>query len=195
MKKNILVIALFLISFLMFSCVNVYRDDYYDDENEDYSSDIQITRTVFIPSDASGPVAGYTPVESPDTVVTFSEIGERIFVQNGTTVNFIYDGIDPDETYIKYESWDNGYYLQIMDKNQRVDVHFVKICQLFIVQNPSLTIVDVPRKLRYEQIIWTPRKDGTWEVRIGATERGCKSKSLNNLQKLRTKEYNRNIPK
>ena len=49
--------------------------------------------------------------------------------------------------------------------------------------------------LKYEQVIWTPRKDGTWEVRIGTTERGCKSSALGNLKELRTKEYEKNIPK
>ncbi len=196
MKNNIIKLAVILTSLLMFSCANVYRgDDDFQNSSEDYSSDIQTTRTVYIPDDDSGPVAGFTPAESPDTVVTFSELGKRIFVKNGTTVNFIYDGIDPDDTYVKYESWEGGYYIQLMNKNQRVDVHFSKICQLFIVQNPSLTIVDVPRKLRYEQIIWTPREDGTWEVRIGTTERGCKSKSLQDLQKLRTKKYKNNVPK
>jgi len=172
-----------------------YADD--DPEMKQYiqTYEIQASYSAKIPADGSGPIAGPTPLAKPDTVLTFTEINQRYFVPNGTDVNFIYDGIDPNETYIMYESWIDGYYLTIKNKYETVDVKFNKICQLFIVGNPSLTRISVPKTLKYEQIIWTPRSDGTWELRIGSTERGCKSKSLDELQKLRTKTYENNIPR
>jgi len=194
MKK---VVVFFLTLTFLVSCQTGYQG-YSDDpeikENiENY--DIQVSQSAKIPKDGSGPVAGFSPEVQPDTVITFTGLDDRVFVSNGNAVNFIYDGIDPDDTYIMYESWEGGYYLTLKKMTQGVDVKFQKICQIFIVGNPSLTRVAVPPSMRYEQIIWTPRSDGTWELRIGSTERGCKSKSLDELQKVRDKKYEGSVPK
>ena len=192
MKRYFLLFASMI---LIVSCQTGYhKNDPEIKENID-NYEITVSQSARIPKDGSGPVAGFSPEAKPDTVITFTGLDERVFVTNGNAVNFIYDGIDPDDTYIMYESWDDGYYLTLKSKMQGVDVKFHKICQIFIVGNPSLTRIAVPETMKYEQIIWTPRSDGTWELRIGSTERGCKSKSLDELQKVRDKKYESNVPK
>jgi hypothetical protein len=182
------------------SCINQYSNERNIELEKEIESsidtyEIKTSKSVYLPDDASGPIAGINLEENPDEIITFKSVGERIFVQNGKTVNFIYDGVDPDETYIMYESWDNGYYLTLIPKDERVNIKFEKLCQIFIVGNPSLTRLWIPDNLKYEQIIWTPRNDGTWELRIGTTERGCKSKSLDQLLKMRNHNYESGIPK
>ncbi len=199
MKAKILFLSVILAAFSLASCGKVYRENYeYDaanEESEEYYYDIKTSKSAVIPKDGSGPVTGFEPAPNPDKVITFTEVGQRIFVKNGSVVNFIYDGIDPDENYVMYESADGGYYLTLTPKDERIRVHFKKLCQIFVVGRPDLTIIDVPKNLRYEQIVWTPRADGTWELRIGTTQRGCSSEALNELQKMRTKKYERNVPK
>ncbi len=156
---------------------------------------IKVSKTVTIPSDGSAPIAGYEPAGAPDTVLTFAEVGEKYSVLKGQTVNFIYDGIDPESTFIIYESTLDGYNIELAYKTDPVVINFTKLCQIFIVASPSFTNVIVPENLRYEQVIWTPREDGSWEVRIGTVERGCQSTALQNLQKLRNKQYETNMPK
>ncbi|MFC2131320.1 hypothetical protein ACFLSQ_07785 [Bacteroidota bacterium] len=185
---------------LVLSCRTGYRGERYaEDEAEIQQSiddyEIKVSKSAYIPPDGSGPVAGLVEAENPDAVLTFSNVGERMFVENGKTVNFIYDGVDPDETYIMYESWENGYYLTLVRKDEKVNVVFNKMCQIYIVGNPSLTRIRIPENLKYEQVIWTPRHDGTWELRVGTTQRGCKSKSLDDLQKMRNKGYENKVPK
>lgn len=192
MKRYFLLFASMI---LIVSCQTGYHaNDPEIKENID-NYEIKVSQSARIPKDGSGPVAGFSAEAKPDTVITFTSLDDRVFVTNGNAVNFIYDGIDPDDTYIMYESWDDGYYLTLKSKMQGVDVKFHKLCQIFIVGNPSLTRIAVPTTMRYEQIIWTPRNDGTWELRIGSTERGCKSKSLDELQKVRDKGYESKIPK
>ncbi|MCX6155779.1 MAG: hypothetical protein NT007_16650 [Candidatus Kapabacteria bacterium] len=156
---------------------------------------VDVSKSAVIPRDGSTPIAGSNALDNPSRVVTFSNIGQKIDVKNGETVNFVYDGIDPESTYIIYESTDDGYTLELAVRDQPVAIYFTKMCQNFIVANPSLTIVNVPDNLKFEQIVWTPRSDGTWEVRVGAVERGCKSPALNHLNKLRNKNYEKNLPK
>lgn len=196
MKKLILILLL-LITGIGFSCRTGRAPKSNDPDIEKSIETYEIKPSVnaHIPKDGSGPVAGYTAETNPDTVMTFGRYGERVFVENGKVVNFIYDGVDPDKSYVMYESWDTGYYLTLVKKDEWVDAKFNKLCQIFIVGNPSLTRVNVPETMRYEQIIWTPRNDGTWELRIGTTERGCKSKSLDELQKMRGKGYENSVPK
>jgi hypothetical protein len=173
------------------------QTDKPDEKNEDVSLDIKTSQSVKIPEDKSmTPVPGEQLFDSPDTVLYVSEIGQQFEVKNGQEVNFIYeDGIEPEETYFTYESTFDGYVLELHERNERVDVKFKRMCQIFIVANPNLTSVKVPKTLRYEQIIWTPRRDGTWEVRIGTTERGCKSKALRDLRELRDNNYEKSVPR
>jgi hypothetical protein len=199
MKKILILIA--LSSFIvLLSCQTGYRtqkDKEIASEIEQTKNDYKITqsKSAVIPKDGSGPVAGFSEASNPDVIITFKEFGVPQFVENGKTANFIYEGIDPDDTYIMYESYGNGYNLTLRKIDERVAIKFEKLCQLFIVGNPSLTSIRIPENLRYEQIIWTPRTDGTWELRIGTTERGCKSKSLDELQKMRNKNYENSVPK
>jgi len=197
--KHVLIILLLALQVSMFSC-QTYRTQKDKDvvaEIEQSKSDYEIkpSMSVVIPKDGSGPIAGFTEASNSDVIITFSELGKPYFVQTGQTVNFIYEGVDPDDTYIMYESYGDGYNLTLRKKDDRVGVKFDKLCQLFIVGNPSLTNIKIPDNLKYEQIIWTPRTDGTWELRIGTTERGCKSKSLDELQKMRNKNYEGSVPK
>lgn len=191
--KNYLLAAISVL--LLFSC----RTSYYQNDPEIQQSidnyEIKTSHSARIPKDGNGPIAGYIPEAKPDTIITFNTLDERVFVSNSKAVNFIYEGIDPDETYIMYESWEDGYYLTLKSRQEGVDVKFNKLCQIFIVGNPALTRISIPVAMRYEQVIWTPRNDGTWELRIGSTERGCKSRSLDDLQKARDKKYEGNVPK
>ncbi len=195
MRNLVYFLILLATAVFLVSCVQVYQEDYATDSEAKRDYEIQTAKSVTIPEDGSGPIAGMTEAESPDAIVTFNELGERTFVENGSTVNFIYDGVDPAETYVMYESTKDGYYLTLVKKDERVNVYFKEMCQIFIVGRPDMTTIDVPENLRYEQIIWTPRSDGTWELRIGTTQRGCKSRALNQLQELRTSEYEDNVPK
>lgn len=166
-----------------------------DDENTVVN--IKTSKSVSIPNDKSmTPVPGEQYFANPDTVLYIKSIGEKFEVKNGQEVNFIFeDNIDPDEIYFSYESTYDGYILQSHTKSERIKIEFKRMCQKFIVGNPNLTQVEIPESLRYEQIIWTPRSDGTWEVRIGTTERGCRSKALRELQKLRNNGYEKQIPR
>ena len=142
------------------------------------------------------PIAGEKLIENPDTVITVSNLGQRFELKPGQEVNVIYgDSIDPDATFFVYESTVDGYILELRKRNDEITVSFNRLCQVFIVASPNLTDVEVPANLKYEQIIWTPRMDGSWEARIGTTERGCKSKALQDLKNMRTKEYENSLPK
>jgi hypothetical protein len=197
--KHLFIIMSLTMLLILFSCqtYRTQKDKEVAAEIEQSKNDYEVkpSKSVYIPKDGSGPVAGFSEANNSDVVITFSELGKPYFVQTGQTVNFIYEGVDPDDTYIMYESYGNGYNLTLRKKDDRVGVKFEKNCQLFIVGNPSLTSVRIPDNLKYEQIIWTPRIDGTWELRIGTTERGCKSKSLDELQKMRNKSYENAVPK
>ncbi len=186
-----------LLATLLFSCVSYQAEEQSKQTTKikDEEPKIELTKTVTIPSDGSSPIAGYTEAEKPDAIITFSKVGEKFSVATGQTVNFIYDGIDPESTFIIYESTLDGYNLQLAYKTDKIAINFKKLCQIYVVASPALTSIFVPENLRYEQIVWTPRQDGTWEVRIGTTERGCKSDALKNLDKLRKRDYEKNIPR
>jgi hypothetical protein len=201
MKKLIFYFMLSGIVFLN-SCympVNNYANEQSErkENGSEDVADIRISKSVKIPEDKSQtPVPGEQMFDSPDTVLYVSEIRQQFEVKNGQEVNFIYEeGIEPEETYFTYESTFDGYVLELHERSEQVDVEFKRMCQIFIVANPNLTSVKIPKSLRYEQIIWTPREDGTWEVRIGTTERGCKSKALKDLRKLRDSNYEKLVPR
>jgi hypothetical protein len=146
------------------------------------------------PSDGSLPVTG-TGGGTAARTVTFSAIGQRIDVKNGETVNLIYDGIDPETSYLRYESTDDGYTLELAQRNDFVVLDFKTLCQVFVVESPTTCAVSVPENLRYEQVVWTPRSDGLWEARIGSVNRGCRSEALDRLDRLRNSEYEKKIPR
>lgn len=154
-----------------------------------------LPKVVNVPSDGASPQSGMKTVEHPSKTFTFGKIGQREFVKTGETVNLIYDGVDLENTFLKYESGDDGYYLELALLNEPVNVSFKTLCQTFIVASPESTTIKIDPALKFEQIVWTPRNDGTWEVRIGATERGCKSDALERLNKLRSSDYEKNLPK
>jgi hypothetical protein len=150
---------------------------------------------VEIPGDGSAPRTGAAGIARPSRIVTFSQIGQRVDVRTGEVVNLVYDGIDPETSYLRYEATDGGYMLELTQRNEYVTVTFAWICQIFVVDNPANCTVVVPEELRFEQIVWTPRADGLWEVRAGNVNRGCKSEALDSLGKLRTRAYEANIPR
>lgn len=204
--KKILLLILCTITF--YSCATIPQSSRYDGnygsgdegsgaEERIYKEEpkIKVSKTVFVPADGSAPIAGYEESAKSDAVVTFSEIGQKYKITRGQTVNFIYDGIDPESTFIVYESTLDGYSIKLAYKTDQILVNFSKLCQVFIVASPTFTNVYVPENLRYEQIVWTPREDGSWEVRIGTVERGCQSRALQNLQKLRSGNYEKSVPK
>ncbi|MBI5323839.1 MAG: hypothetical protein HZB41_00910 [Ignavibacteriae bacterium] len=191
MKKFEIIIGLLLI-FTLWSC-STYRET---EREASGTENIKVSKSVIVPKDeGAAPIAGVAELPSPGQVITFNGVGQKVHVKTGETVNFIYDGIDPEKTYIIYESTDDGYNLELSWRNEPVLIHFWKLCQIYVVATPSLTNVDIPGNLNLEQVIWTPRSDGTWEVRIGTVERGCKSKALDDLQKMRDKDYEKGVPR
>ncbi len=189
-------IYIFLVVLAITSCKTYqYKQWTYESEEKQIHVEITPSQSVSIPSDGSAPIAGLKPKDKVDKVITFTQVGEKFELKNGQSANFIYDGISPEETYIIYEQTLDGYILQLAYRNEKVHLSFSRLCQIYIVANPALVTTEVPQNLRYEQIIWTPRADGTWEVRIGTTERGCKSPALDDIKKLRTKTYESQIPK
>jgi hypothetical protein len=154
--------------------------------------------SVQIPADGSSPRTATSAVSGPASktrMVTFDAIGQKVSVLNGQTVNLIYDGIEPESAYLRYESTADGYTLELAPRNQFMVVNFERLCQKFIVDNPGNAAVNIADDLRYEQVVWTPREDGLWEVRIGSTTRGCQSEALDGLNKLRTTDYEKGVPK
>lgn len=189
------------------SCIPSYnggnnqpKQKYGDYLNSKDSSTSQVNyilsaKGVMIPEDGGSPISMQKSNSKPTKVMTFQKVGDKFSVKNGETINFIYDGIEPEDTFVIYESTENGYNLELAYKKEPITVVFNKLCHSFIVANPNLTYLEIPPSMKYEQIIWTPREDGTWEVRIGSVERGCSSKILQGLNKLRNKQYEQNVPK
>ncbi len=189
--EKIKIILVFVFIAVLSSC-QTYKEERTDID----TGNIKVSKSVEIPKDENAaPVAGFAEAQNADRIITFSGIGDKVHIKYGQTVNFIYDGINPEQTYIKYESTDDGYNLELANRNDPVVVRFWNLCQNYVVASPSLTNIDIAPNLNLEQIVWTPRADGTWEVRIGTVERGCKSQALQELQKLRTKEYEKNLPR
>ena len=156
---------------------------------------IAITRGIEIPADGTSPKASQTAFDGQLKVITFKNYNQREIVYNGEKVNVEYDpSLNLDKCYLSYQSDEDGYWLELSKLNDQKVVIFDKLCQTFVVATPELTTVRVTDKIRYEQIIWTAREDKSWEVRIGSSERGCKSDALNRLKDLRTKEYLENLP-
>ena len=184
MQKKIISIFFLFFPFFILSCGHTKEID-----KEDYKQQ----QSIKVPEDGTTPVVGFMPVENPTRTITLNKIGDKIRVKTGESVNFIYEGINPEGTYLLYELTDDGYDLTLTKINQPVDIEFTRMCQIFIVASPELTSIKVNPNVKYEQIVWTPREDGTWEVRIGTTNRGCKSEALDRLERLRNKEYNKRV--
>jgi hypothetical protein len=161
------------------------------------STRIALPSSVEIPTDGSSPKTGNASsgAGSRVRIVTFDSVGKRVHVKNGETVNLIYDGIDPEAAYLRYESTHDGYELELAPRNQFMVVSFETLCQKFIVDHPANAAVNITDDLRYEQVVWTPRSDGLWEVRIGSTSRGCQSEALDGLNKLRSAQYEKTVPR
>jgi hypothetical protein len=198
MLKSFIFIA-FTIAFVS-SCTPYQGNMNYGSTGTDLSIDlpkINAIQTITIDKGSSVPVTGEIPDDDPGRIITFTEIGEEVEILTGETVNIIYDGIEPEETYIHYTSTYDGYIIKLASKNDPLQLIFDKMCQKYIVASPTLVSLVIPNELRYEQVVWTPRSDGYWEVRIGTTQRGCKSEDLNNLMDIRAKDknYNKNLPR
>lgn len=171
------------------ACVPPQQTQQYDPKVEE----IELPLTVTIPKDGSTPIAGENLDKNPDITITFGSYNDKQFVKTGTVVNFIYEGIDPENSYILYESTDDGYYLTLIKNNESATINFSRLCQTYIVASPQMTNITIDNNIRFEQIIWTPRAEGNWEVRIGSTARGCKSEALERLNKLRNSQYEKKV--
>jgi hypothetical protein len=110
-------------------------------------------------------------------------------------VALAFHGIQPEDCEIVYEQIDKGYILKFINERRLEPIVFRCLCQKFYLFNPWNKQISFDENLKYEQIIMTPMANGMWEVRIGTTKRGCKSKALKNIQKLRTREYEKKLPK
>jgi hypothetical protein len=155
---------------------------------------IDVTQSIIIPMDGSSPIALKKTSNTATRQIIFTKMNQREFVMSGETVNISYGTMNTDKVYISYESTEDGYFLELSSLLEQKVVTFTKRCQSFIVATPATTTIRVEEIVRYEQLIWTPRADNSWEVRIGTTQRGCKSAALDDIDKLRTREYESNVP-
>lgn len=156
---------------------------------------VNLPKSVSVPTDGSTPVSSNENLAGEIQQIKFTAYGQKFTVNTGQNVNLIYEGIDPDGSYLMYESIDGGYTIQLAKLEEPVSINFTRMCQTYIVANPKATTIELSPDLKYEQIIWTPRADGTWEVRVGSVNRGCKSEALDRLNSLRTKDYNNSVQK
>jgi hypothetical protein len=196
--KNILLLVLTTLVLAISSCATVKKME-YEDRLKQYGIErrpIELAKSVSVKTNGDPPVAGKTAASKPDRIITFRSMGEKYGIKAGETVNIVYDGVNPEDTYLRYEPTDDGYMMQLSSVFEPVNVVFRQVCELFIVANPAMTSVIVADNLRLEQIVWTPRSDNSWEVRIGTTgDRNCRSQALDYLQRLRTGEYERGLRK
>ena len=155
---------------------------------------IDVTQSIIIPMDGSSPIALKKRSNNAGRQVAFTKVGQKEFVLNGETVNISYEGMNTEKVYISYESTEDGYWLELSSLMEQKVITFTKRCQSFIVATPATTTIRVDEVVRYEQLIWTPRADNSWEVRIGTVAQGCKSAALDAIDKVRTKEYEANVP-
>ncbi|MFH1049988.1 MAG: hypothetical protein V1779_03545 [bacterium] len=155
---------------------------------------IDVTQSIIIPADGSSPIALKRTSDKAAREIVFSKMGQKEQVLSGETVNIKYEGVNPDKVYIAYESFEDGYYLELSSLMEQKVVNFAKRCQSFIVASPATTTIRIDEAVRYEQIVWTPREDNSWEVRIGTVEQGCRSVALDAIKKLRTREYETSVP-
>jgi hypothetical protein len=152
---------------------------------------VPLDSAVYIPTTGAPP----EPVrrsDNPDTTIIWHHIGDEYCIELGKRVNFDFR-LDADEQkypiFISYSSGDNGYCLELKHVYGPQVVHFSRLCQMQTVSDPSLATVVLDPAVRYEQLIWTPQRDGRWEVRCGAIEeRDCQSPALRDL-KLIWKEH------
>ncbi len=155
---------------------------------------IDVTQSIIIPADGSSPIALKKTSDKAAREIVFSKMGQKEQVMSGETVNIRYEGVNPDKVYIAYQSFEDGYYLELSSLMEQKVVTFAKRCQSFIVASPATTTIRVDDVCRYEQLVWTPREDNSWEVRIGTVAQGCKSAALDAIDKLRTREYETAVP-
>ena len=155
---------------------------------------IDVTQSIIIPMDGSSPIALKKTSSDAVRQITFSKIGQKELVLLGETVNISYEGMNTDKVYLAYQSTEDGYWLELSSLMEQKVINFDKRCQSFIVASPATTTIRVEDAVRYEQLIWTPREDNSWEVRIGTVEQGCKSDALRAIKKVRTREYEANVP-
>jgi len=155
---------------------------------------IDVTQSIIIPIDGSSPIASKKASDNAVRNIIFTKLGQRELVLNGETVNIRYEGLNTEKIYISYESTEDGYWLELSSLMEQKVVVFSKRCQSWIVASPATTTIRVEDQVRYEQIIWTPRADNSWEIRIGTVEQGCKSAALEAIKEIRTRDYEKNVP-
>lgn len=159
--------------------------------------------TVYIPCPGEGePEFGFKDISAtgniikkPERTIMFREFGQVEKVRFCESVNIIYEEIAPEDVQILYESIDDGYLLHLKRIGERKLIEFKCICQTFILSNPESTSMSFDPRLKYEQIIWTPMENNLWEVRLGSTQRDCKSRALDRIKVRRNAEYEKNLPR
>lgn len=130
------------------------------------------------------------PNEVPDSnkrKIVLDTVGQRELVYTGECVVISVAPSVSGTSSVQWESDERGlgYYVILEPRFEKKSLEFRHMCKAYIVDDPSVVDVTVDTVLRYEQIIWTPRADGKWEVRIGTTARRCQSAPLVKLQELR----------
>jgi len=160
---------------------------------------ISIPLQVSIPSNGNAPVyyTKFDPRKKARTIA-FDTIGHSHIVHFGETVNLSYgQSIPLRDVYVRARPAEGGYLLETAKLSAPTVVELKELCDIQVVQSPAVTTVLYDKRLRYEQIIWTPRVDGTWEVRIGTKQgRGCNSPALEELQLLQKGVmYNKLLPR
>lgn len=156
---------------------------------------VQVPQSVVVPADGSSPVFMADPDKNPARRIAFEKIWQKEKIKTGETVNITYpNAVKVEKVYLAAESDEDGYWLQLSEQKDPIKINFIKRCQTFIALHPRAAYVSVDKLLKYEQVIWTPRADGTWEVRIGTKEQGCVSSALERIKELRTTDYEKTVP-
>lgn len=164
--------------------------------NVDTSIRFSLVRSVALRNDiGSSPVTDTVENPRAQKTLKFRKIGDANEIRFGEVANVQVISDSPSmiaySTYFSFESVPGGYRMELTDINSIKTLRFDCMCKTFVVQSPRMADVAIDPTIRYEQLIWTPRKDGTWEARIGTDQRGCKSPALDGLNALRTSVYER----
>ncbi len=119
-----------------------------------------------------------------------SEPGDKITFKVGEPFKVIIENFDSDEYHLRY-SFDEDTRTGTIEISETQVVNLRKKCEIINIPPGPIPVIEVSGKLLKEQIVITPRYSPDckyflgWEIRAGATERGCSSSIINQLKKCR----------
>jgi hypothetical protein len=178
---------------ILLLCTLVNSCSFLNNSTREAKLDLKRVDAIYYTEQSDYFFASYQKLAFPDTTFVIKEYEDSFVLPKDKSLNIIYENIDPYKTFIFAKIQESSILFKGLDPYKTVDIYFEKLCDTYIVAHPTLTNVFVNPKLQYEQIIWTPRFEGTWQVTIGTEDRGCKPVNKVFIQKARTKEYEQMI--